>query len=139
VGKEAHGGGAGFYFHLQPGASMVGGGLWMPPRPALKRIRTAMAADPRGFAKLALAPRVVKRLGKLSEEGALKGVPRGYDIGDPAAPWLRLQSYTVGRSLTDAEVTSARLTTTLQGDFALMLPLVRWINGVLGLEPVDRR
>src|SRR5262245_58442176 len=32
VGREAHGGGAGFYFHLQPGASLVGGGCWMPPK-----------------------------------------------------------------------------------------------------------
>ena len=43
VGREAHGGGAGFYFHLQPGASFVGGGCWMPPRPALNRIRAAIA------------------------------------------------------------------------------------------------
>ena len=32
VGSETHGGGAGFYFHLEPGASFVGGGIWMPPR-----------------------------------------------------------------------------------------------------------
>src|SRR5262245_17450467 len=38
VGREAHGGGAGFYFHLQPGASFVGGGCWMPPRPALPEV-----------------------------------------------------------------------------------------------------
>src|SRR3989442_8480152 len=41
VGREAHGGGAGFYFHLQPGASFVGGGCWRPPRPALQRFRSA--------------------------------------------------------------------------------------------------
>src|SRR5512143_1225889 len=31
VGSETHGAGAGFYFHLEPGASLVAGGVWMPP------------------------------------------------------------------------------------------------------------
>src|SRR6266480_4981209 len=31
VGSEADAGSAGFYFHLQPGKSMIGAGLWMPP------------------------------------------------------------------------------------------------------------
>src|SRR5262249_13849720 len=46
VGREADGGGAGFYFHLEPGASMVAGGCWMPPRPALQRFRVRIAEDP---------------------------------------------------------------------------------------------
>jgi uncharacterized protein (TIGR02453 family) len=139
VGKEAHGGGAGFYFHLQPGACFTGGGLWMPPRPALQRLRAAIAADPKGFAKLVLAPRLVKRLRGLSEEAMLKRAPRGYDESHPAARWLRHQSFTVGRPVTDAEATSGRLTAALEADFKLMLPLVRWLNGVLGLKAASRR
>jgi uncharacterized protein (TIGR02453 family) len=139
VGREAHGGGAGFYFHLQPGASFAGGGLWMPPRPALQRLRAAMAADPPGFEKLVLAPRLRKRLRGLSEEAMLKRAPRGYAEDHPAARWLRYQSFTVGRPVTDAQATSARLTAALEADFTLMLPLVRWINGVLGLKAAARR
>jgi uncharacterized protein (TIGR02453 family) len=30
---------AGYYFHLEPGASFVGGGLWMPDAPKLKMMR----------------------------------------------------------------------------------------------------
>jgi uncharacterized protein (TIGR02453 family) len=139
VGREAHGGGAGFYFHLEPGASFAGGGLWMPPRPALLRLRAAIAADPRGFETLVLAPRLLKRLRGLSGEAMLKRVPRGYGEDHPAARWLRYRSFTVGRALSDTEATSARLTTALASDFAVMLPLVRWLNGVLGLKATDRR
>ena len=139
VGREAHGGGAGFYFHLEPGKSLVAGGCWMPPRPALQKFRAAIAADPRGFERVVLARAVRTRRGGLDEEGRLKRVPRGYDADHPAARWLRFQSFTVGRSLTDAQVTGARLTTILAADFATMLPLVRWLNGVLGLAPRDRR
>lgn len=139
VGREAHGGGAGFYFHLEPGRSMAGGGCWMPPRPALNKFRSAIAGDPRGFERIAEAPALKKRFGKLSEEEMLKGMPRGYCDDHAAARWLRFQSFTVGRRLTDAQVTSSRLTSTLVEDFDRMLPLVRWLNGTLGLQPLRRR
>src|SRR2546430_5350009 len=47
VGSEAEEGSAGFYFHLPPGASFVGAGIWMPPRPSLARLRDAIAENPR--------------------------------------------------------------------------------------------
>lgn len=139
VGREAHGGGAGFYFHLEPGKSMVGGGCWMPPRPALLRFRAAIAADVRGFEKIMKTSATQKRFGKLAEDSMLKRVPRGYDEDSPAAPWLRYQSYTLDRSLTDAEVLSPRLTQALEKDFQALLPLVRWLNSALGLEPARSR
>src|ERR1043166_5780922 len=43
VGAEAEAGSAGFYFHLQPGKSFVGGGMWRPPRPSLNKLRDAIA------------------------------------------------------------------------------------------------
>src|SRR5436309_8354802 len=84
VGREAHGGGAGFYFHLQPGAAFVGGGCWMPPRPALQRFRAAIAKDPRGFERIVLAPALRRRFGDMSNEEARKRVPRGYSEDHPA-------------------------------------------------------
>jgi uncharacterized protein (TIGR02453 family) len=139
VGREAHGGGAGFYFHLQPGASMVGGGCWMPPRPALQKFRAAIAEDPRGFERIVLAPSLRRRFGELSDEESLTRVPRGYPQDHPAARWLRHQSFTVGRPLSDAQVTGPRLTAMLASDYQAMLPLVRWLNGTLGLKPLRRR
>jgi len=139
VGREADGGGAGFYFHLQPGASLVAAGCWMPPRPALLRFRARIASDTAGWERVVLAPALRKRTGGLSEEAMLTRVPRGYACGHPAERWLRFQSFTVGRSLTDAQVTSARLTTTLATEFGHMLPLVRWLNSTLGFEPMEER
>jgi uncharacterized protein (TIGR02453 family) len=139
VGREAHGGGAGFYLHLEPGKSMVGGGCWMPPRPALLKFRAAILKDLKTFESIVKAPALKKRFGALSEESMLKRVPRGHDPESPAAPWLRRQSFTVGRSLTDAEMLSPKLTATLEKDFAAMLPLVRWLNSALGLPPARSR
>jgi uncharacterized protein (TIGR02453 family) len=134
VGREAHGGGAGFYFHLEPGKSMVGGGCWMPPRPALQKFRRGIAADVKGFERVAQSPAMRRRFGGLSEEEMLKRTPSGFASDHPASRWLRMQSFTVGRMLTDAQVTGARLSTLLASDFETMLPLVRWLNARLGLE-----
>lgn len=140
VGREAAGGGAGFYFQIAPGNSYLGGGMWMPPRSALNRIRDAIAEDRRRFARIVTNPRLVRRFGGLSEEEAmLRRVPRGYAADHPAARWLRFQSFVAGRELTDAQAVSPRLPALLEADFRLMVPLVRWINGVLGLKPAQQR
>ena len=139
VGQESHGGGAGFYFHVQPGGCLDAGGIWMPPREALGKLRDAMAAKPAAFTRLLSTPAVVRRFGELDTEAVLQRVPRGYAPDHPAAAWLRYQSFTMGRLLSDAQVTSSRLPALVAEDFALLLPLVRWLNTALGLKPSDRR
>lgn len=131
VGREATGGGAGFYFQIAPGDSFIGGGMWMPPRDALVKLRDAIAEDPKGFAKVAGD--------RLDEEAMLRRVPRGFAPDHPAARWLKFQSFVTGRSLTDAQALSARLPVLLETEFRRMVPLVRWINGVLGLRAAARR
>src|SRR6266536_2167808 len=71
VGREAVGGGAGFYFQIAPGSCFPGGGCWMPPRPALLRFRTAIADEPRRFERIVTDRRVARRLGGLDEDAML--------------------------------------------------------------------
>ena len=61
VGRDAHGG-AGFYFHLEPGASMVAGGFWMPSRPLLSTLRDEIAAKQKTFEKIVQDARVRETL-----------------------------------------------------------------------------
>jgi uncharacterized protein (TIGR02453 family) len=139
VGQESHGGGAGFYFHVQPGGCLDAGGIWMPPREALGKLRDAMAAKPAVFNRIVTNAGVVRRFGELDTEAVLKRVPRGYPPEHAAAKWLRFQSFTLGRMLSDVQITSARLPALVADDFALLLPLVRWLNGALGLKSAERR
>ncbi len=138
VGVDAEGG-AGYYFHLEPAGSFVAGGIWMPSAGALTRIRAALADDPAGFGKIVRAPAFRRRYGRLSEDAMLKRLPRGYAPGHPAEEWLRYKSFIVSRALTPAIVTSPRLVSTLAADFKALRPLVRWLNGALGLRPKERR
>ena len=75
----------------------------------------------------------------LDPEEQLKRLPRGYSAAHPAAPWLRYQSFTLSRELTQREASSLRLPETLAGDFAALVPLIRWLNLAIGYRPADRR
>ena len=130
VGSEANEGSAGFYFHLQPGKSFVGAGLWMPPRPQLNKLRDAIDDDPDGFIRMTRA--LPPRFNGVRDESALKRMPRGYAEDHPAAKWLRHQSFTTGRPLADSQVTDRKLSVLLAREYEAMLPLVRWLNGALG-------
>jgi uncharacterized protein (TIGR02453 family) len=133
----AHGG-AGFYFHFEPGRYLLGGGIWMPPRPTLARIRERIDEEHGALRRVLRAP-TMRRFGGLAEEAMLKRPPRGFAAEHPAAELLRHQSYTVGRELTERELFSARLPELLARDYARILPLVRWLNGALGLRTLARR
>ena len=141
VGRDAHGG-AGFYFHLQPEASVVAAGFWMPPRPLLSVLRERIAEEQRAFERIVKAPAFTRRFGGLTDDEAgvrLKRVPRGFAPEHPAAHWLRFNSFTASRPLTDAQVLSPRLVDTVMKDYAVLLPLVRWLNGTLGYPPAKSR
>ena len=139
VGGEADEGSAGLYFHLQPGKSFVGAGIWMPPRPTLNKIRDAIAEDHRGVARVVENPRSRRRFGGLDDGAMLKRMPRGFADDHPAAKWLRYQSFTIGRELSDMQVLGPGLVRLLEADFTLMMPLVRWLNSALGLRQATAR
>lgn len=139
VGTQTAHGGAGFYFHLEAGRASLGGGIWMPPRPTLVKIREAIDEDAGPLQKLLGDPAVRRRFGGLAAEHMLTRMPRGYADTHPAAALLRHQSYTLGRDVAQRDLSSARLPDVLARDYARILPLVRWINRALGLRTLARR
>ncbi len=139
VGQEAEAGSAGFYFHLEPGTSFLGAGIWMPPRGQLGKIRDALAEDPAGFGAVVESAAMKRRYGKLEDESMLKRLPRGYEPGHPAERWLRYQSFTLGRSVPEREALGGKLPQILERDYKALLPLVRWLNRALGYNPATSR
>jgi uncharacterized protein (TIGR02453 family) len=139
AGQDAEGAGAGLYFQLADRDCFVAGGIWMPARSTLDKIREAIAADHEELAAILSAPAFRRRFKQLNNEAMLKRMPRGYDESHPAARWLRYRSFTVTRSLTDDEVLNPRLPATLARDFAAMVPFVRWLNRAIGYRPATSR
>ena len=139
VGQEAVHGGAGLYFQLAPRDCFVGGGVWMPPMPALKKLRVALEVGHEEFAAIVGARPFRDAFGALDTEAMLVRVPRGIAPDHPAAAWLRYKSFTAGRKLTHAEATSASLPDLLEASFATLVPFVRWLNAALGFRAAARR
>jgi uncharacterized protein (TIGR02453 family) len=141
VGREAAHGGAGFYFQIAPApiGSYVGGGIWQPPRPTLTLIRDALVEDAGPLARIVRVPGFRKRYGGLDEDGMLTRLPRGYDAGTPAEPFLRHASFFAGRAMPEDEALGPGLVRVLEKDFAVLLPLVRWLNAAIGFPPAERR
>ncbi|HUQ15650.1 MAG TPA: TIGR02453 family protein [Gemmatimonadales bacterium] len=139
AGQDAQGAGAGLYFQLADGQCFVAGGMWMPARPALERIREGLAESREALDRLVRAPGFRRRFRRLDAEAMLKRMPRGYADDHPAADWLRYRSFTATRMMTEQEVLSSRLPGILARDFAALAPLVRWINRALGYEAWTRR
>ena len=141
VGKEIDGG-AGFYVHLEPNASLVAAGLWMPPRPSLAKVREHFSEDLAGWRRAVTAPAVLKRFGGLTDDEPgvlLKRLPRGFEEGHPAEQWLRFNSFTMSTGYSDNEMLSPRLVDKVMKDFALLVPMARWLNRALGYLPAKSR
>jgi len=138
VGQDAHGG-AGFYFHLEPGHCEIAAGLWMPEKTALAKVRNAIAEDPEGFTRILKAAPFKRTWKQLSEQAVLTRTPRGFAPEHPAERWLRYKSFTSTVLLTDAQVRSPRLVDLVAKRYGSMVPLVRWLNTALGFPPVSAR
>ncbi len=141
VGKEIDGG-AGFYLHVEPGASLVAGGLWMPPTQSLAKVRARFDEDLAGWEKAVSASAFRRRFGRINDEDdgvLLKRLPRGYAPGHRAEKWLRYKSFTAGRSYSDVEILSPKLVDRAMADFAAMVPMCRWLNRALGHLPAVSR
>jgi uncharacterized protein (DUF2461 family) len=107
----------------------------MPPRPILNTLRERIADRPRDFEKLVRHAAFKRRFGGLTDDEPgvrLTRTPRGFAADHPAAHWLRFNSFTASRALTDSETLSPKLVDAILKDYAALLPLVRWLNGSLG-------
>ena len=80
-------------------------------------------------------------LSRMSDEPGVRltRVPRGFAPDHPAAEWLRFNSFTASRPLTDAEALSPKLVDAIMKDYAVLLPLVRWLNRALGHASAKQR
>jgi len=139
AGQDAEGAAAGLYFQLADGECFVAGGMWMPARPALEKIRELLADDADALDRIVRAPAFRRRFKALDREHMLTRLPRGYAAGHPAERWLRFKSFTATRMLTEREALSSRLPAILERDFAALVPLVRWLNAGIGYRGWKRR
>jgi uncharacterized protein (TIGR02453 family) len=124
---------AGYYFHLEPGKSFAGGGLWMPMAQELKKIRQEIDYCFKEFQDI-LDKRDFKMHYKVLENSTdvkLTNLPRGYEKDNPAAEFLKLKSYLATKNISDKELTQSSLVSNTLKSFKALMPLIKFINKAL--------
>lgn len=119
----------GYYVHLEPGNSMLAGGLHEPDPGQLTSWRVAIDRDPRPLKKIAAAAAFRRTFGEVHGE-RLKTVPRGYPRDHPEADLLRLKSITAIRQVTDAQVLSSEFLRQTLDTFKAMKPFLRYLDSL---------
>ncbi|HEV3324069.1 MAG TPA: DUF2461 domain-containing protein [Puia sp.] len=120
---------AGYYFHLEPGRSMTGGGLWMPMAPELGKVRQEIDYNYAAWTKILGDRRFKKFFPDGLEQGEiLSRPPKGYDAENPAIGFLKLKSFVVLHKLTDEQVLSRSLLKEVLNTFEAMKEFVHFLN-----------
>jgi uncharacterized protein (TIGR02453 family) len=119
---------AGYYFHLEPGASFIGGGFWMPMAPELNKIRQEIDYSFEEFNTIINKKKFKTSFGSLSESEKLTRPPKGYEAENPAIELLKLKSFIVMSEVKDAELTGKELANKVVDHFETMKPLVDFLN-----------
>lgn len=121
---------AGYYFHCEPGASFIAGGMWMPMAPELKKVRQEIDYCFDEFKEIVTSKAFVKTFGGLEhgEDVMLKRAPKGYEEDNPAIEYLKLKSFIVSTPISDADLKSPKLVQKIVDACAQIQPLVYFIN-----------
>jgi uncharacterized protein (TIGR02453 family) len=118
---------AGYYFHIEPGNSMVAGGAYMPPAPWLSAIREKINDEPDKLIEIISAKDFIKYFGKIDGE-KLKKAPKGYPSDHPHVDLLKLKSYLVVNEVKDEFVLSDKFFDHVMNVIKAMKPLNDYLN-----------
>lgn len=110
-----------YYLHIEPGASMLCGGVWWPEKDKLNAIRHLIDAEQEEFLALATD----KRLTSLFqfENEALRRVPVGYPQDHPLAEYLKMKSFILVKHLDDSYFDCDDWVERVNNDFKVLKPI----------------
>jgi uncharacterized protein (TIGR02453 family) len=121
-----------FYFHIQPGGCFVGGGLWHPEAPTLKRVRDFLVDNPAAWKKAVHS----KKFRAHFEIGGdkLTRPPRGYDPQHELIEDIKRKDFAAWREITDAQACSAQLRDLILAGCKDVAPMMDYLCAALDLE-----
>lgn len=119
---------AGYYFHLEPGANFIGGGLWMPIAPDLNKLRQEIDYCFDEFKGILKQTKFKARFGDMNATEKLVRPPKGYEADHPAIDYLKLKNFVVTAPLEDADLVDKNLIKKVITDFKTIAPLVHFLN-----------
>ena len=121
---------AGYYFHLEPGQSFLGAGIWNPEPEPLRKIRQEIDYNFEEFVQILKARDFKKLYPELytGENVQMKKVPQGFEKDNPAEYYSRFKSWMILSELTDEELLSASLLKKTLRAFKIAKPFIDFVN-----------
>ncbi|MCB0655799.1 MAG: DUF2461 domain-containing protein [Saprospiraceae bacterium] len=118
---------AGYYIHLEPGASMLAGGAYLPESGWLKAIRQEIDYNRDEFKQILANPDFQHYFGTIEGE-KLKTSPQGYPADHPEIELLRMKSFLASNNCPDKLVTSTDFLDHATKAFQALYPFDRFLN-----------
>lgn len=121
---------AGYYLHIEPGKSFLGGGIYMPEPSVLKAIRKEISAFGDEFQTILEKDDFRNYFRGLSVEDKLKNVPQGFEKDDKMAEYLKLKHFIVTHPVSDEQLLSENTPKEIANVYRAMKPLVDFLNAI---------
>ncbi|MEA9412995.1 DUF2461 domain-containing protein [Flavobacterium sp. PL02] len=124
---------AGYYVHIEKGASFIAGGFYSPEAEDLKKVRKEIAFFHDDLEAIIADKNFKKEFGSLdvTETNSLKNPPRGYEKDHPAIEFLKLKSFTATQKYDIKEVTQKDFVAKMSQKLITLKPLNEFINRAL--------
>lgn len=120
----------GYYLHIEPGATFVGGGFWEPNKEDLFRIRKEIELDASELREI-INQTSFKKYFETLEGEELKTAPRDFDKMHPDIDLIRKKQFLVTRSFSDDEVLSPNFKDEVVETYKAMRPFFDYMSDVL--------
>jgi uncharacterized protein (TIGR02453 family) len=124
---------AGYYLHIEPNASFFGGGLYMPEKAQLQKIRSEIYFNAHAFESILNEKRFKETFGQLMDE-KLKRPPKGFPSDIPHIELLKYTSFAVSCTFQAENCTPADIIRQGTHTFSIMAPLVKYLNHALSFD-----
>lgn len=121
---------AGYYFHLESGNCFAGGGLWVPDKEELQKVRQEIDYSFTDFKKIITTSDFKNIYNEPDREKGqvLVNMPKGYEKDNEAGYYLKLKSFTATCDLTDSAVMDNKFIDTLSKNFQSLHPFIEFLN-----------
>jgi uncharacterized protein (TIGR02453 family) len=119
--------GAVFYLHFTEKELLAFAGVWGPDRDELLAYRTLLRDNHEEFNTILSNKALLKKVGELQGE-QLSRMPKGFPVNHPAEALLRQKQWYLESTLDIALLTTPSLVPELAKRFALMAPMVEFLN-----------
>jgi uncharacterized protein (TIGR02453 family) len=118
------------YLHIEPGnASMLAGGMYMPPNDILKKVREEIDYNADEFSSILNHQDFIRYFGQLEGE-KLKRPPKGYDPNESNIEWLKHKSYLAIHPISDETLRLKNFAEHASNIFKAMRPFNSFLNRI---------